>query len=497
MRTFGRVASAVGAGVAAAVAGGCGHHHHHALGGGAEPVFALTSPVGGETLVVGYPVVVTWDVGTYDGPVAIDASKDGGVTWKSLVVLTPNDGSYALTVPASLTGTHTRFQVSQTDLDVTVATSPSSASASDVTVLGLVEASLASGITGAGVPAFGDYDDDGLDDLALSDRVFHDVGGDYDFVVALGATGEPAWADFDGDGRLDLSVGPSLFRGDGQGGFTPVAAPFPADATVLAWGDYDHDGDPDVGARGRIFRNDGSGTFEELVLPDVSRVDGYEDAWTDFDGDGDLDLAFCGGFTPETQDSYCSDPSFVALAFWRNGGNDQFAYVQSMEISGPMAWADLEGDGDDDVLVMGYGSYIPACTEATFDDCGHEIVPEPPQPTPIYWPLLTSDGSGNLYTAPTGVDVRPVGMSAWADADGDGDPDLAVTGVRFDSDAYVQGTSIYRNDGGTLVRIDVPLPGLTDPRLAWGDVDGNGRPDLLLSGKDGPTPVTLVFLNPL
>ena len=66
--------------------------------------------------------------------------------------------------------------------------------------------------------------------------------------------------------------------------------------------------------------------------------------------------------------------------------------------------------------------------------------------------------------------------NAWADYDGDGDPDLFVgfNGAR---------NRLYRNDAGVL-RDDLGEAGLADRRptraSAWGDYDGDGDPDLVV-----------------
>lgn len=80
---------------------------------------------------------------------------------------------------------------------------------------------------------------------------------------------------------------------------------------------------------------------------------------------------------------------------------------------------------------------------------------------------------------------------AWADIDGDGDPDRFVG---FDGTP----SRLYRNDG-TAGFVDVAAElGLVTERSvrtsAWGDFDSDGDPDLLL-GYAGDAPVTALFRN--
>jgi hypothetical protein len=80
---------------------------------------------------------------------------------------------------------------------------------------------------------------------------------------------------------------------------------------------------------------------------------------------------------------------------------------------------------------------------------------------------------------------------AWADFDGDGDPDRFVG---FDGSA----SRLYRNDlldGFTNVAAETGLDVTRSVRTsAWGDFDGDGDPDLLL-GFAGPAPVTALYRN--
>src|SRR3990172_3869983 len=72
-------------------------------------------------------------------------------------------------------------------------------------------------------------------------------------------------------------------------------------------------------------------------------------------------------------------------------------------------------------------------------------------------------------------------VTAWADYEGDGDPDLFV-GMNG------AGNRLYRNDRGVLAEV-AAARGVADRRAtraaAWGDHDGDGDPDLLVGFAPG------------
>src|ERR1041385_2109411 len=84
-------------------------------------------------------------------------------------------------------------------------------------------------------------------------------------------------------------------------------------------------------------------------------------------------------------------------------------------------WGDYDGDGDLDVLVAGPGKRDVSVTT-------------------IY------NNSGGNFTD-SGIVVVPLqfAAAAWGDFDGDGDLDLAMTGL---TTALIPTTRVYRNDGG-------------------------------------------------
>src|SRR5205809_3870165 len=67
----------------------------------------------------------------------------------------------------------------------------------------------------------------------------------------------------------------------------------------------------------------------------------------------------------------------------------------------------------------------------------------------------------------------------WGDYDGDGDLDVLVAGLGSHDIPF---TILYRNTGGTFADSGIVLPGLSRATAAWGDYDGDGDLDLAMTG---------------
>ncbi len=175
--------------------------------------------------------------------------------------------------------------------------------------------------------AFGDYDNDGLVDLYVTNSagtkknfLYRNKGGNnmelltgISPVTDLFASRNVSWTDIDSDGDLDLYVTnengekENLYRNDGGGKFeklTDLMITTDGFNTMSSsWGDIDNDGDLDLflandGSKNQLFRNEGNFVFSRILTTDISKntANAFSSAWTDIDNDGDLDLFVTNAF---------------------------------------------------------------------------------------------------------------------------------------------------------------------------------------------------------
>ena len=139
----------------------------------------------------------------------------------------------------------------------------------------------------AGAAAWGDYDNDGDQDLALIGEV--DEGGQCLRIARIYGNNEALLFGDQAPGQQLIGV----YHGD------------------LAWGDYDNDGDLDLALAGEnvqgsilrvteFYRNKPTGTLTlDSELTSQTKLSGGSLAWGDYDGGGNLDLAQSGASTAD------------------------------------------------------------------------------------------------------------------------------------------------------------------------------------------------------
>lgn len=384
-----------------------------------------------------------------------------------------------------------------------------------------------------------DYDSDGDPDLVVTGidangirygEVYRNDGGVFvrdavnSAVIADVSDGDLAVADQDLDGDPDLALTGidadgirygEMYRNDG-GVFVRDAANSDNLANVsggaLAWGDFDGDGDPDLALGGHTSSDIGSSVgyvYKSIngrlggdqYRSHIGRSRGgrrlYEGdlAWADYDGDGSLDLALIGnGFN--TQSNPFRNRLITLGKLFRNvdgqlrpGRNGTFPIPPPED--GSLAWGDFDGDGDPDLAVTGrrdvqeYSGPFAGRTTRRFNTTKG-----------YYGEVLRNDG-GRLVRSDIHVADVDLGSLAWGDYDGDGDLDLALTGLAQGTGNAV--SEIYRNDGGTLVRDDAASAAIlpaANGGLAWADYDGDGDLDLVVTGRDDSgQPFGMVYRN--
>lgn len=328
--------------------------------------------------------------------------------------------------------------------------------------------------------AFADIDGDGDLDLLISGdsnnspvTILYENTGNGVFVEVINtpfvasSSGDITFGDIDGDGDLDVFIG-GIFAGhskfyvnDGVGDFVEIPNnTFPStlfnNSIILE--DFDGDGDLDVMFTSSfgisIFNNNGNNTFN------ISTNNGFNTyvsanqsakAVADVDGDGDMDIVFTGA---------PMGPNSLVTFLYLNDGTGSFVQDVSAPFEGvnlgSLEFADVDNDGDQDLMVAGKNSSNVAITK-----------------------LYTNNGSG-VFTENTSTSFPGIYESsiAFADVDNDGDQDLLLSGLGIET------AKIFENDGtGNFTEVlNLVLPPASSGCVSFGDVNNNGKQDLLITG---------------
>ncbi len=173
--------------------------------------------------------------------------------------------------------------------------------------------------------------------------------------VGLGSMdgGFCAWGDYDNDGDEDVMIGGRLWQNDADGTFSKARGEVAQHKG--SWGDYDNDGWLDyyaIRGEGFLYHNNRDGTFtlNPNIPPNPHKLS-RASAWADIDNDGFLDLYVS---------NYESDVSRPAPdLLFRNRGDGTFELHRTSP--GGEIWscrgvdfADFDNDGDADIYLSNY-----------------------------------------------------------------------------------------------------------------------------------------------
>ena len=227
----------------------------------------------------------------------------------------------------------------------------------------------------------------------------------------------------------------------------------------VSFADVNADGDQDVlitgdnnsgGQTARLYSNNGSGVFALQQGSGFLNVEFSTSAFADLDNDGDQDMIICGAISSADEEG----------RFFLNNGSGTFGseIVLYDTRIGKVRALDLDNDGDQDLIITGEEASGSAVARAFYNN-----------------------GSAS-FTAPF-VAFEGVENSSWdySDIDNDGDLDILMTGR---TTSNVRTAKLYTNDsiGVFSLVAGTPFVGVEAGDVEFGDVDGDGDEDVVLTG---------------
>jgi enediyne biosynthesis protein E4 len=327
--------------------------------------------------------------------------------------------------------------------------------------------------TEGGASVWGDYDNDGREDLfevslapGVRNFVYHNAGlGKFDRIATnqiasvAGFFTSPSWVDYDCDGLLDAfftdwekpnrlyhNLGGGVFQAVTNGIVVSDAA---RNSNGCSWSDYNNDGFPDLLVCNRngsacLYHNDGGGRFTKITNNIGTLTAGSSSvAWADYDNDGDMDLFVTGNGNGRRR------------ILFRNVGNGAFAVANGLGSltsdigeDSAVAWGDYDNDGDLDLFIASGAIFNAANGFRDF--------------------LYRNNGDGTFTRIFTGSLVNDNGEAsgaAWADFNQDGFLDLYVANAQK---LAPDKNALYRNNGNSNAWMTIRCEGRVSNASAIG-----------------------------
>jgi hypothetical protein len=310
------------------------------------------------------------------------------------------------------------------------------------------------------------------------------------------------FADFNSDGHTDFAVpahdGVILLLGNADGSLQSIDTyTVPNGATSVAIADFNADGFPDIAADGppqnpSILLGNGLGKFSPGPAAAPGGISGPLIFTADFNGDGKPDLLVGGG----------SDSSAVLYGNGDATFSGPFSLPRSVIGFTGSALGDFNADGATDVAATNFESLdvFLGHTNNTFTVLT-SVIPSLFAPDAPAVGDFNKDGKLDIvYNDVSGLQILlgngdgtfrggrllpGGGALAVADFDGDGNLDIVAAGADQFTPGSGQFTVFFGNGDGTF------QPGLVFPhslkfldQIVVADMDGDGRPDLLMTDEN-------------
>jgi hypothetical protein len=351
-----------------------------------------------------------------------------------------------------------------------------------------------------------DFNGDGIVDLAVTNFASGDVSvllgrGDGAFLPEMRSPVGPGpnaltAGEFNGDGRRDLAVliSPSseisILLGVGDGTFDAGSlVSNGAYHRAIASGDLDGDGRDELATadslEASVFPNAGDGTFGKAVTYYPGGDVVFQVAITDVTGDGKRDLiesAHGGAVFPGRGDGTFGPratfgggplPFGFAVGDFDRDGKEDLATANGYRSSVSVLLGN--GDGTSGTR-FGVGRFPLGIARADFDGDGRSDLLTFNEDSGDVSVLLGTDRGGFAPERRTRVGAIAPGVFAAGDLDADGRQDVAV------GDWSLRQVQLaYGKGDGTFDPIVPFLPSARPNSLAIGDVDGDGKADLVFS----------------